>query len=376
MRTFNKSVRTATALAALVSVTFLAATVASAPARAQGGYDEPAGDVDLDTFYRELAPYGEWFMHPRWGTVWRPRVDQDWRPYTRGHWASSEEYGWIWVAEEEWGWAPFHYGRWAHDETEDEWLWIPGTEWAPAWVMWRQSDDLVGWAPLPPDAIWEAGYGLRFAGTAYEGPRYYGYWSFVRPEYMFVPGLYRYLMPRDQYRSFWGRTTWVRDNHRLVNGHVYHGGIERRWVESRVGRPVPLVSLRSVRDPREQGWRASRNPAEVPVYRPRVTGLGATPPDWVRRTAPDRRPAVGEPEGSRRSVTISPGPMRPVPGDERRFERRGPTEQPPPREVRREVRPDARPPAQPQSHPQAPAARPAPTQERRGPQPQPYEPRG
>lgn len=330
-RSFNKSARTAAALAALVSSTVWAAALTSGGARAQGyGYDEPAGEVDLDTFYRELAPYGDWFTHPRWGTVWRPHVDPDWRPYTRGHWANSEEHGWVWVAEEEWGWAPFHYGRWAFDEDEDEWLWIPGTEWAPAWVMWRQSDDFVGWAPLPPDAVWEPGYGLRFNATIYEGPRYYSYWSFVRPEYMFVPGLYRHLLPRDRYRSFWGSTYAVRDHHRFLNGRIYHRGIDRGWVERHVGRPVPLVTLRSVRNPRDQGWRHSRNPGEVPIFRPRVTSLpDRSPPDWVRRGASDRRSpspdrdfrrgSVPPPDGR---VTVSPGPMRPAPGEDRRFDRR------------------------------------------------------
>lgn len=417
LETFNKSARTAAALAALISGTLFADAVATGGVRAQGGpsaYDEPAGEVDLDTFYRELAPHGDWFTHPRWGTVWRPHVDSDWRPYTRGHWANSEEHGWVWVAEEEWGWAPFHYGRWAYDDDEDEWLWIPGTEWAPAWVMWRQSDDLVGWAPLPPDAVWEPGYGLRFSATSYEGPRYYGYWSFVQPEYMFTPGLHRYLVPRDRYRSFWGRTSWVRDHHRVVGGRIYHGGIDRRWVEQRAGRPVPQISLRSVRNPREQGWRASRNPAEIPVYRPRITGVPAsTPPDWIRRNAPDRRgpdrdterrisPGMGQPNG--RSVTMPQGPMRPLPGEERRFERRGPSDapqppvgrppsadrferpavlprviQPPPqpaptRDVRRDARPEGRPQVQPQ--PQPDAGRPSSGRERRAPQHQPIEPRG
>ena len=31
-------------------------------------------DYDEQVFYEELAPYGEWSDHPRWGHVWRPRV--------------------------------------------------------------------------------------------------------------------------------------------------------------------------------------------------------------------------------------------------------------------------------------------------------------
>ena len=52
--------------------------VPGAPAQAQGR------DFDDDIFYEELAPYGDWFEHPRWGLVWQPRVDRDWRPIRRG----------------------------------------------------------------------------------------------------------------------------------------------------------------------------------------------------------------------------------------------------------------------------------------------------
>jgi hypothetical protein len=30
------------------------------------------------------------------------------------------------------------------------WVWIPGIEWAPAWVSWRVGGGYIGWAPLAP----------------------------------------------------------------------------------------------------------------------------------------------------------------------------------------------------------------------------------
>ena len=45
----------------------------------------------------------------------------------------------------------YHYGRWTKVEDEG-WCWIPDYEWGPAWVSWRESDDYVGWAPLPPES--------------------------------------------------------------------------------------------------------------------------------------------------------------------------------------------------------------------------------
>jgi hypothetical protein len=44
------------------------------------------------------------------------------------------------------------------------WVWVPGSEWAPAWVSWRESDDYIGWAPLPPEA--EVDQGVKIAGWA------------------------------------------------------------------------------------------------------------------------------------------------------------------------------------------------------------------
>jgi Family of unknown function (DUF6600) len=82
--------------------------------------------------------------------VYVPAVDESWRPYTLGHWEYTNRYGWLWISEEPFGWATYHYGRWGFDE-ELGWFWVPATEWAPAWVSWRRSDNYVGWAPLPPD---------------------------------------------------------------------------------------------------------------------------------------------------------------------------------------------------------------------------------
>src|SRR5262249_38322101 len=52
------------------------------------------------------------------------------------------------------------------------WAWVPGEEWAPAWVNWRASDEYVGWAPLPPDDIYED---YDTVGD---------YWTFLPPRYM------------------------------------------------------------------------------------------------------------------------------------------------------------------------------------------------
>ena len=129
------------------------------PPPGQGWSDPPAesydvsvdvnpGGVTLETFQAPLAPYGEWVHSPRYGQVWRPNVAAGWRPYYYGRWEWTNE-GWLWVSDEPYGWAVYHYARWAHDPYYG-WVWVPGYQWAPAWVSWRYSGDVVGWAPLGP----------------------------------------------------------------------------------------------------------------------------------------------------------------------------------------------------------------------------------
>lgn len=291
MLTFDHRLLRAMAVALTLATPMGASlTVGTLPAQAQAG---PEGEVDLETFHRELSPFGKWFEHSRWGEVWRPDVEDGWRPYTRGHWAWTDEHGWYWVAEEEWGWAPFHYGRWVFDDNEEEWLWIPGTEWAPAWVQWRESEDYVGWAPLPPDSELDGG-SLRFNQTFYDNPRYSKYWVFAPPALIFVPGLYRHILPTSRHSTVWRSTRHVSLNHRFDRGRIYHPGVDYRRIERWSGRSVPVISLRPVGSARDYGWRRMTDRTSVPVYRPRVV----TRPDVVRPT----RPAFGGGDRNRDGV--------------------------------------------------------------------------
>ena len=139
-----------------------------------GGSALAQENIDIDTFYDELEPYGQWVWHPRFGYVWLPEdVSPDWRPYTVGHWVSTEEYGWYWESNEPFAWAVYHYGRWGYDP-DYGWFWVPGDTWAPAWVQWRYDDQYVGWAPIGPRRaglrLWRAGQ-LRAADRQILGVR-------------------------------------------------------------------------------------------------------------------------------------------------------------------------------------------------------------
>ncbi len=107
--------------------------------------------ISLDVFYDNLDPYGTWVETDDYGYVWHPRdVDESWRPYSDGRWVYTDA-GWTWNSDEPYGWAVYHYGRWANLD-QVGWVWVPGTQWGPAWVSWRHNPKYVGWAPLPPEA--------------------------------------------------------------------------------------------------------------------------------------------------------------------------------------------------------------------------------
>ena len=139
---------------------------------------EKRSTASYGMFYQKLDPYGEWRETNDYGYVWQPRQaeeSRDWRPYTEGRWVYSDA-GWTWVSDEPFGWATYHYGRWMRLKRVG-WVWVPGDEWAPAWVSWRTNKDYVGWAPLPPEARFDRSSGIHnWADSYYDiGPDQYSF---------------------------------------------------------------------------------------------------------------------------------------------------------------------------------------------------------
>jgi hypothetical protein len=145
---------------------------AATPARGERAEPEPvtraravsgAGPTSgYSTFYTKLEPHGAWLETADYGYVWQPREaesSRSWRPYTNGRWVYTDA-GWTWISEEPFGWATYHYGRWTRLRGIG-WVWVPGQQWAPAWVSWRKSNDYVGWAPLPPEARFDQRTGIH-----------------------------------------------------------------------------------------------------------------------------------------------------------------------------------------------------------------------
>jgi hypothetical protein len=210
-------------LFALLLLGSTAAVASASTAVSAGIHVGPSGraSVDLGFFYDDLAPYGNWIERPSYGWVWTPRaVSTSWRPYQNGHWVWSDE-GWVWVSDEPYGWATYHYGRW-YDDPEIGWSWVPGDDWAPAWVSWQEGADYVGWAPLPPGVNISVSYGRGYGNYAYGiAPEYY---TFVPEQRFLAPRIAGYVLPSAQVYGVWGRTrNWT--NYRNQGGRWFNQGV-------------------------------------------------------------------------------------------------------------------------------------------------------
>jgi len=233
---------------------------ACVPARAQE-------DADIGMFYSSLGSEGEWIPVDGGNYVWHPSgVDPDWRPYTDGHWVWTDD-GWYWASDEPWAWATYHYGRWYYDDTYG-WVWMPGYEWAPAWVEWRYGDDCIGWAPLSPYAVFSVNWGVHY--RRYWATPYY-YWSFVDCRYMGYGDMHRYIYRTSENARFIGRTRTA-GSVRYDGGRIVTRGPEREYVERRGGVQIPRASLVDVRERGQAGMIRESGGERIGVYRPRIEG--------------------------------------------------------------------------------------------------------
>lgn len=215
-------------------------------------------EVSFQVFYDELAPYGRWLMHPKYGDVWAPNVDGEFTPYlTNGYWTVTQ-YGNTWVSNYDWGWATFHYGRWFFDEF-DGWVWLPDTTWAPAWVVWRNGGGYYGWAAMSPGINFSVSFSL-FNDIPYN------YWCFVPQQYVWRPYVYRFCAPRHRNVYIVNNTTYV--THYTVNNvtYNYYTGPSHTEITHVTNRPVVIHNM-------EHGDRPGRTQVDhnrIIMYKPIV----------------------------------------------------------------------------------------------------------
>lgn len=232
--------------------------LAAGPQWVQKAVAQPGVSVSIQTFYNELAPYGQW-VPSQYGDVWIPNAGPTFQPYASdGHWIITE-FGNTWVSDYPWGWAPFHYGRWYFDN-QYGWAWIPGSEWGPAWVSWRSGGGYYGWAPLGPGI--DVNVNINIPAL---------FWTFVPQIYITSPQLYSYYVPRPNVVSIYQNTTIINNIYRYDN-RAYVYGPPRGDIERITRRSVPVYRI----DNLDRPGRAVLGNGSVGFYRPdRTPGNGS-----------------------------------------------------------------------------------------------------
>ena len=238
-----------------------------------------AADVSVDfrLFYSELAPYGQWVNRIEFGWVWVPHgVPVSWRPYTHGHWVYTDDYGWYWMSDWAWGWAPFHYGRWVYDD-EYGWVWVPDTVWGPAWVDWRYGTGWIGWAPLPPIAVWRPGIGFSIQIVEIERHIHTTSWVFCHERNFRHEHVHRYIeLPARNITII--KTTNNITRYDIEHDRIVNRGHDVDKLEKTTGQRLARYRVREVAALGEH--RATPRGNELSVYRPKVAPAppGARPP--------------------------------------------------------------------------------------------------
>ncbi len=254
--------------------------------------------VDYDYFYKELSPHGEWvevsakdlgidikpgtalnesdadsrFLSKILGIktvyaqtgeqllnlfVWRPAKEltetmieesgvEEYTPYLNGQWVYTDE-GWYFKANTPQEDLTSHYGRWSKDE-ELGWVWLPGKTYSPAWVDWRQNDDYVAWAPVPPGTYIE-----NDAVNVKEQINENRY-TIVEKKNMTEPSVYKY---RYQYvenkNKIMIKEMTKTDGVMIKEKTVINKGPDVSDIEKKSGKKIETVKIKKVKTKEESG---------------------------------------------------------------------------------------------------------------------------
>ena len=217
----------------------------------------PPATPTIDYFQAHLTPYGQWVDVPGVGAAWVPAQANDpmWRPYMNaGHWQFTDA-GWFWQSDYAWGDMAFHYGRWINNEfTGGRWGWVPGYDWAPSWVSWREGSGGMGWAPLPWGVEFRVGHGLYWHGAVVvEGVDFglgFNSFVFVGSDHFWGGNYNVYLYDQERSRVFFEHSTF-HAGYKMDGGHFVAEGLGRDRVAEITHHPVEVHKVAEMRHAEE-----------------------------------------------------------------------------------------------------------------------------
>ena len=227
----------------------------------------------LGYFQEQLTPYGSWLDVPGYGTCWEPAVWPGWRPYyDGGHWEYTDA-GYFWQSDYPWGDITFHYGRWAYVNTVTgpNWVWVPGYDYAPAWVVWRHDDDdgYVGWAPLPPGAVFVNGdwfwHGGR-VGADFGFGLGAGFFTFVGYDHFWAHDYRPFIVPHDRV-VFAYHHSMIVNHYQFDHGHIVNAGLPHDRMATFTHNDFHAAPMTDMRH-EEEMHNAMQRSTDIHNYRP------------------------------------------------------------------------------------------------------------
>ena len=267
--------------------------------------------VGFSLFYDGLRDDGDWVSYNGRYVFVPTDLDDNWRPYTRGHWSHTRQYGWVWVSDERFGWATYHYGRWGYAQ-DIGWYWVPGKRWAPAWVSWRRSDNDVAWAPLPPSAYEDDDYtnvNPNFNVTLGALPFYF--WVAVSARDFQDRDLNsRIVRDSQENQRIYDRSRFagpvVVQNNTIINNFI-----NVNFIQQQTGKPVQNVNVATTTDPAAAKSPQSAQQTTVTVFQGALTANPAVKPTNVKPVEQVQQKMASKPKlpGSN---TLQPGAASPT----------------------------------------------------------------
>jgi hypothetical protein len=225
-----------------------------------------AADRGAAYFHDRLARSGEWIDTDEYGPCWYPtEVGPDWRPYTDGRWVYTIGNGWLWIGAEKWGWATDHYGQWVFLDSHG-WVWVPGKQWSPAWVVWREGEGYIGWAPMPPAKDGQRPLDITRTDSADVPPTAF---MFVGQQFIADDHVAAHAEPMTRNVTLLGMTEDA-TRYQRADGRIFNGGVNVETIDAAAAaggalRRYHVVEIGTLRPPQIRG-------EDVLVYRPQIIG--------------------------------------------------------------------------------------------------------